>query len=93
MLINYVLITARTRISVFAPSELAVQIMKVSGSEQKQKALWGLGERGRGKGPGGYNSVTMWLLHRLSDTDSLNPLIMYQKKGEKGVEMGFTHRG
>lgn len=51
-----------------------------------QKALWGLGERGRGKGPGGYNSMTMWLLHPLSDTDNLNPLIMYKKGGRKGLK-------
>lgn len=51
-----------------------------------QKALWGLGERGRGKGPGGYNSMTMWLLYPLSDTDNLNPLIMYKKGGRKGLK-------
>lgn len=41
-----------------------------------QKALGGLGEKGRGKGPGGYNGTTMWLLHRLSDPYDLSLLIM-----------------
>lgn len=41
-----------------------------------QKALQGFGERGRGKGPGGYNSTTMWLLYCVSDTYDLILLIM-----------------
>jgi len=41
-----------------------------------QKALWVLGERGRGKGPGGYNSTTMCLLDCVSDAYGLGLLIM-----------------
>lgn len=60
--------------------------MKVSGSEQNPEGTEGPGERGRGKGPGGYNCMTMYFLHRLSGTDSLNPLIMYKKRGRKGLK-------
>lgn len=48
MLINYVLITAHIRIAVFARLELAVRIMKVSGSEQNPEGT--VGAWGEGKG-------------------------------------------
>lgn len=93
MLINYLLITACTRIAVFAPQELAVQVMKVSGSEQNPEGTvgaWGegKGQRARRLQPGEHvappSSLWYW------QSESFNNV---QKKGEEGVEIGFTCRG